>query len=231
MTIGERIQELRRQHFLSQEEMAERLAVSKQSVSKWELDKAVPNVEKIISICQQFDVTTDYLLLGRKDTKEPAPDISQIPSDEEPIADSPMSVINEKQQLTKVYTLLLCVSLLAACIALFCFGKIAGSYSGFVNASEQQTVCVERIYSQHTIADVMYMTSNDEFATQKVYLDEKGVREGDWIFADVNTKGHLSFPYETHHLAVPVIAAIFFFALALLFCILLYRMQKMIENQ
>ena len=53
MSIGERIQELRKRNLMSQEEMAEQLDVSKQSVSKWELDKAVPNVEKIIRMCEQ----------------------------------------------------------------------------------------------------------------------------------------------------------------------------------
>ncbi len=65
MSIGERIQKLRKQNLMSQEEMAEQLDVSKQSVSKWELDKAVPNVEKIIRMCEQFGVTTDFLLLGK----------------------------------------------------------------------------------------------------------------------------------------------------------------------
>lgn len=231
MTIGERIQELRRQHLLSQEEMAQQLSVSKQSVSKWELDKAVPNVDKIISMCKLFGITTDSLLLAQEDMKEPAADMSPIPPERRDAMTSPQSGIRERQQLTKIYALLLCASLLAACAALICFGKIAVSYSGFVTAREQQTVCVERIYRQNTIADVMYMTADGAFATQKVYLDEKGVREGDWIFADVSGKDHLSFPYETNRLMAPVITAIFFFALALLCSILIYQIQKAAKTQ
>lgn len=63
MTIGEKIQELRIQRGLTQERLAEMLEVSRQSVSKWELGQAIPDVEKIIRMSELFDVTTDTVLL------------------------------------------------------------------------------------------------------------------------------------------------------------------------
>lgn len=63
MTLGEKIQELRRSRGMSQDELAEKLEISRQAVSKWERDEAVPETEKIIRIAQVFGVTTDYLLL------------------------------------------------------------------------------------------------------------------------------------------------------------------------
>ena len=63
MTIGEKIQELRIQRGLTQERLAEMLEVSRQSVSKWELGQAIPDVEKIIRMSELFDVSTDTLLL------------------------------------------------------------------------------------------------------------------------------------------------------------------------
>lgn len=77
MPIGERIQKFRKQNHLSQEEMAEQLDVSKQSVSKWELDKAVSSVEKIIRMCEQFRVTCDFLLLGKEEEKEAKPELRE----------------------------------------------------------------------------------------------------------------------------------------------------------
>ncbi len=63
MTIGEQIQNLRIQKNLTQEQFAEMLEVSRQSISKWELGQSVPDVDKIIRISELFDVSTDVLLL------------------------------------------------------------------------------------------------------------------------------------------------------------------------
>lgn len=64
MTIAEQIQKLRIQKGLTQERLAEMLEVSRQSVSKWELGQAVPDVEKIIRMSELFDVSTDAILLN-----------------------------------------------------------------------------------------------------------------------------------------------------------------------
>ena len=61
--IGAKIQELRVKNRLSQEMLAEKLGVTRQSVSKWELGQAVPEAEKIVAISRLFRVTTDELLL------------------------------------------------------------------------------------------------------------------------------------------------------------------------
>lgn len=70
MTLGEKILDLRRKNAMSQDVLAEQLEVSRQAVSKWERDEAVPETDKIIRIAQLFSVSTDYLLM---DTQEPAP--------------------------------------------------------------------------------------------------------------------------------------------------------------
>ena len=63
MTIGEQIQELRIQKGLTQEQLAEMLEVSRQSVSKWELGQAMPDIDRIIRMSELFGVSTDKLLL------------------------------------------------------------------------------------------------------------------------------------------------------------------------
>lgn len=62
MTIGEKIMYLRMKAKISQEQLAERLDVSRQSISKWELDQALPQVEKIIMLCDLFSVSADELV-------------------------------------------------------------------------------------------------------------------------------------------------------------------------
>ena len=63
MTFGEKLQKLRARAGLSQDQLAELLDVSRQAVSKWERDEAMPEAEKIVRISRQFGVSTDYLLL------------------------------------------------------------------------------------------------------------------------------------------------------------------------
>ena len=62
MTLGEKIYALRMREGLSQEAFGEKLGVSRQSVSKWETDQSVPELDKIVMISDLFAVSTDYLL-------------------------------------------------------------------------------------------------------------------------------------------------------------------------
>lgn len=66
MNIAERIQKLRKAKGISQEELADVVGVSRQAVSKWESEQSLPDIDKIIALCEYFNVSTDYLLLGEK---------------------------------------------------------------------------------------------------------------------------------------------------------------------
>lgn len=62
MILADKILALRKQSGWSQEELAERLSVSRQSISKWESASAIPDIAKILEMSKIFGVTTDYLL-------------------------------------------------------------------------------------------------------------------------------------------------------------------------
>ena len=64
MNIGDRIQSLRKSRGISQEELADKIGVSRQAVSKWESDQSSPDIVKIMLLSDYFEVTTDYLLKG-----------------------------------------------------------------------------------------------------------------------------------------------------------------------
>lgn len=71
MILADKIIDLRKKQGWSQEELAEQLGVSRQSVSKWESGMSVPDLNKIIAMSELFGVSTDYLV---KDTlEEPTP--------------------------------------------------------------------------------------------------------------------------------------------------------------
>ena len=78
MTVGQKILKLRKENDLTQEQFAELLKVSRQSVSKWELDTAYPDTEKLIRISKLFRCSLDYLL---KDEVEQM-DITTAPTEE-----------------------------------------------------------------------------------------------------------------------------------------------------
>ncbi len=62
MTIGQKILQLRNDANISQEQLAETLGVSRQSVSKWEMDQALPQIDKVLQLSQLFSISTDELL-------------------------------------------------------------------------------------------------------------------------------------------------------------------------
>jgi len=64
MNISDRIQYLRKQKGFSQEELADKVGVSRQAVSKWESEQSTPDLDKIITMSELFGVTTDYILKG-----------------------------------------------------------------------------------------------------------------------------------------------------------------------
>lgn len=69
MNIGEKILQLRMCSGLSQEELAEKLEVSRQSVSKWEMNQALPQIDKVLQICELFNISTDQLLRDKVELK------------------------------------------------------------------------------------------------------------------------------------------------------------------
>lgn len=76
MNLGETIYKLRTERNLSQEELANMLEVSRQSVSKWETNGSIPDLDKLIKLSEIFGVTIDEMIKGervevaKKDTKD-----------------------------------------------------------------------------------------------------------------------------------------------------------------
>lgn len=72
MVLAEKIALLRRRQGWSQEELADRLDISRQAVSKWEGGSSVPELDKIVKMSELFGVTTDYLLKTEEEPAAPA---------------------------------------------------------------------------------------------------------------------------------------------------------------
>lgn len=80
MKLADKLIELRKQKGWSQEEFAEKLDVSRQAISRWENDTALPDAQNILRISKLFNVTTDYLLNEDVENKTDAPTIATVES-------------------------------------------------------------------------------------------------------------------------------------------------------
>ena len=66
--LSENLKKIRKDHNLSQEQLSELLGVSRQAISKWESSAAYPEMDKVIQICNEFNLNIDDLL--NKDIRE-----------------------------------------------------------------------------------------------------------------------------------------------------------------
>lgn len=114
MKFEEKLSKLRKQNALSQEELAEKLNVSRQTISKWELGQTKPDSGKIMEIASLFNVSTDELL----------DDTSDVNNTRESLGEQ-----NEKKPLNAVIIAILVVGLILA-IGYICFWIFT---SNFVN--------------------------------------------------------------------------------------------------
>ena len=97
ITLGERIYNYRSSRGLSQLELSELLDVSRQSISKWETDVAVPELSKLVKMTEIFEVSLDTLVLGKEsEVKEEADDKVVT---EEPAPPPPIAEIRERSRI------------------------------------------------------------------------------------------------------------------------------------
>ena len=123
MKINEKIYTLRKKSGWSQDELADKLSVSRQSVSKWETGDSVPEIAKLLALAKIFSVTTDYLL---DDSKE-----EYIPLQEEKSTDTADKVPGKTESLFKNYGWILGVVLL-----LLGLWRIVSAVSGIATFSQ-----------------------------------------------------------------------------------------------
>lgn len=100
MSLGEKIYKLRTESGMSQETLAEKLQVSRQSISKWETDSAVPELGKVVALSEIFGVSTDYLL--KENSPEPKPEPANPQA--VPVIDGNRAILVKTYDGKSVYT-------------------------------------------------------------------------------------------------------------------------------
>jgi transcriptional regulator with XRE-family HTH domain len=94
-TLGERIYKYRSNRGLSQLELSELLDVSRQSISKWETDVAVPELSKLIKMAEIFDISLDTLILGKEEESKE----ESIKEEPAPAPIAPIAEIRERSRI------------------------------------------------------------------------------------------------------------------------------------
>ena len=122
MTLGQRIQEHRLRLELSQEALGEKMGVSRQAVSKWEADGAVPDTDKLIALSKLFGISLNELL-----QVEDPPSESHVSETPQPIQGDTPGIGREKGRPQRLLPILGLSALLLGIAALvLSFGKTAG---------------------------------------------------------------------------------------------------------
>lgn len=81
MKLSDKILKLRKQSGMSQEELAEKLNVSRQAISRWEVGSAQPDASNVLQLSKMFGVTADYLLNDDYESDNDLPKVKEIKSD------------------------------------------------------------------------------------------------------------------------------------------------------
>ena len=123
MILAEKIVRLRKQVGWSQEELAEKLGVSRQSVSKWESANSIPDLNKILRLTEIFEVSTDFLLKDEVEDTTPSQSGAELKAPQLGLEEA-VSYVETKQKSGKLIAngILLCV---ASPVPLFIFLAMA----------------------------------------------------------------------------------------------------------
>lgn len=161
MTTGEKIAALRRDHKLSQEALGEKLGLSRQAVSKWEADQAVPTMDNLMELSRLFGVPVDTLL--RPDAPFPAPPAEENSTDAPAASETPHKGVSLSRE--KILAIggaaLLCVSLALNAVCLYQIAQLKGE----VQALRVRAGNVNTVYYPGTDADTGDFAESSEHMT------------------------------------------------------------------
>ena len=114
MILADKIIRLRKKHGLTQEELADKMNVSRQAVSKWESAQTIPDLEKILQLGQLFGVTTDYLLKDEIENEEYTDGVS-----EPGVRKMTLAEANEYLLLRKVASIRIAIATMLCIVSVF----------------------------------------------------------------------------------------------------------------
>lgn len=173
LLIGAKIQECRKRQGLSQEEFATRVGVTRQAVSKWETDKAYPDLDKLVAICDILQIGITGLVYGESAPDREPPAGTEPGRKEASAGEAPGEAVSLRLRILLV---------LAGGAFFFCgalFITVLGYHAWKQEDALAKRVRVERVYQQYTKADVSFIDDVSRRVVKTVWMDVNGIREGD----------------------------------------------------
>ena len=155
MIFADKLINLRKKAGMSQEDLALKLGVSRQSVSKWEGAQSIPDISKIIELSQIFGVSTDYLLKDELDVEDDSP--IKENSDKKMISLTEVNdylAINNKTKYYVAIGVVLCILSPITLLLLVMF-----SYLGFISDILASAIGVITLLAIVTIAVILFVVS------------------------------------------------------------------------
>lgn len=209
--IGQRLTALRLSRQMTQEDLADKMGVSRQAISKWESDRTLPNVEKLFCLSELYQVSLDYLLTGKE---------KQLPDA------GAGTEIRKGFCYIRFAVILLGILLFINCAWII---KLL-FYQNWNQNKEAVNYYVDTIYEQYTKAKIVIPREDGSFTEQMVWLDRNGVRENDWgwCYNRESFFDSVKLNYKVKTLVVPMVTAGVLFCLLLILCL---EMRKNYETK
>lgn len=156
MTLGERLLKYRTNAKLSQDALAEKIGVTRQTISKWETDQSTPEFNKILPLCELYGITTDELIKGEK---------KEIEGE---IKEKPTISYNEKRNKLKA-------TVISISVALYCIGAFIPIYlTESLNYSEEESAFILlMLWTIATIILIYFFISHPKEKTESEKIIEK----------------------------------------------------------
>ena len=201
MILAEKIIELRKKNGWSQEELAEKLHVSRQAVSKWEGAQSVPDLNKIISMADIFGVSTDYLLKEELETEqyvEKTYSESQEGAEEKTVRwvsleeSNTFLEVNRKAAGKIAAGVMMCILSPILAVLLSCAGSV-----GYLSISEDQGGVIGAILIMIVIAGAVALFVSSGMSLSKYAYLEKEYTETEYGVSGMAKERKSS--YEAQH--------------------------------
>ena len=200
MIFADKLILLRKKAGWSQEELADQMNVTRQSVSKWEGAQSIPDLEKILHLSELFGVSTDYLLKDDIEEAEPTAPSDDTPSLRRVSMEEANEFLSVKAQTAKTiaYAAFLCI---LSPVVLFILNAISESTAGALNEDVAAGIGMIILIIFVAIAAVMFLSSGSktapfEYLEKEPFETEYGVsgmvKERKVHYKDQHTKSNIA---------------------------------------
>lgn len=237
-TIGQRLLELRKKRGYTQEDLAGILEVSRQSISNWELDKSLPDTERLFELAKLYEVSLDEIAYGKKNIE--IHDLQKEQSDSyiqsngnyvlaaNNLEHSTKGSVNSLVRTPLIFGLILTTVLLVSSLIL-----TVGIIKRFAKDSEvmnSEIAYIDEILEQYSYVEVSKLDGQGNYAKERVWLDTRNLSEGDSIFCftPVGKPRNMKFEYYSKTLVIPFCIS---FALVLLECVFVITLLSSIKGK